>query len=401
MWDKGLFFYTPTKGTSARPPHLPPKSKNLEEPKMKKTNMLKKTLTLALSLAMTLSLAACGGGNDSQSSGGSVSQPKGGGSSAQQPVHEKAYKVGIVKFMDHASLNQIEDSLQAELDRLGGELGVTFYYADYTACGQGDGSTLQAIAAQMVADQVDVIVPIATPAVQTTMATTEDAGIPIIFSAVSDPINDGIVADMNAPGGKVTGTSDALNTEMVMELMLAANPNLKKVGLLYSKSEGASTKPIQEAKDYLTSKGIAFEEKTGTNTNEITSAVDALVAAKVDAIFTPTDNTVQSAELAIFEKLQDAKIPHYGGADSFALNGAFCGYGVDYVQLGQETAQMVADLLVNGADPASTPVRIMTAESAFINTETCEAIGMDLDQLKSAFSTLGINVIETTTKQGF
>ena len=364
---------------------------------MKKTNTMKKLMTLALSLAMTLSLAACGGGSKSNSGSGS----QGGGSGAQQPVHEKTYKVGIVKFMDHASLNQIEDSLQAELDRLGGELGVTFYYADYTACGQGDGSTLQAIAAQMVADQVDVIVPIATPAVQTTMATTEDAGIPIIFSAVSDPINDGIVADMNAPGGKVTGTSDALNTEMVMELMLAANPNLKKVGLLYSKSEGASTKPIQEAKDYLISKGIAFEEKTGTNTNEISSAVDALVAAKVDAIFTPTDNTVQSAELAIFEKLQDAKIPHYGGADSFALNGAFCGYGVDYVQLGQETAQMVADLLVDGADPASTPVRIMTAESAFINTETCEAIGMDLEQIRNAFSVLGIKVVETTTQQSF
>lgn len=147
--------------------------------------------------------------------------------------------------------------------------------------------------------------------------------------------------------------------------------------------------------------GIAVEEKTGTNTNEISSAVDALVAAKVDAVFTPTDNTVQSAELAIFEKFQDARIPHYGGADSFALNGAFCGYGVDYVQLGQETARMVADLLVEGKDPASTPVRIMTAESAFINTETCAAIGMDLEQIRTAFSALGIKVVETTTQQSF
>ena len=373
---------------------------------MKKTNLMKKTLTLALSLAMTLSLAACGGGNSSQpSASGSGSQPQGGSTSSTQQNSisdsDKVYKVGIIKFMDHASLNQIEDSLQAELDRLGGELGVTFDYAGYTACGQGDGSTLQAIAAQMIADDVDVIVPIATPAVQTTMATTEDAGIPIIFSAVSDPITDGIVADMNAPGGKVTGTSDALNTKMVIDLMRAANPDLKKVGLLYSKSEGSSTKPIQEAKDYLASLNIAVEEKTGTNTNEITSAVDALAAAKVDAIFTPTDNTVMSAELAIFEKLQDANIPHYGGADSFALNGAFCGYGVDYVQLGRETAEMVADLLVNGADPASTPVRIMTGETATINTETCAAIGMDLEQIKSAFSALGINVIETKTQQEF
>lgn len=367
-----------------------------------KKNM-KKMLTLALTLAMALSLTACGGGSGGSGKSNPInsgSQPA-GGSSVQQPTHEKAYKVGIIKLMDHASLNQIEDSLQAGLDQLGGELGVTFNYADYTANGQGDGTVLQQIAAQMVADQVDVIVPIATPAVQTTLAATEDANIPIIFSAVSDPIKDGIVADLNAPGGRATGTSDALNTKMVIDLMLAANPDLQKVGLLYSKSESSSAKPIEEAKEYLTAKGIAFEEKTGTNTNEITSAVDALVAAKVDAIFTPTDNTVQSAELAIFEKLQDANIPHYGGADSFALNGAFCGYGVDYVQLGQETAQMVADLLVNGADPASTPVRIMTAESAFINTDTCTAIGMDLEQIKSAFSTLGIKVVETDTQKEF
>ena len=364
---------------------------------MKKTNTMKKLMTLTLSLAMTLSLAACGGGSKSNS--GSSSQ--GGGSGAQQPVHEKTYKVGIVKFMDHASLDQIESSLQAELDVLGKELGVTFYYADYSANGQGDGTILQQIGAQMIANDVDVIVPIATPAVQSMLAAVEDTDIPIVFSAVSDPIKDGIVADLNAPGGKATGTSDALNTEMVMELMLAADPDIQKVGLLYSKSESSSAKPVEEAKAYLAAKGIAVEEKTGTNTNEISSAVDALVAAKVDAIFTPTDNTVQSAELAIFEKLQDAKVPHYGGADSFALNGAFCGYGVDYVQLGQATAKMVADLLVNSADPAATPVQIMTAENAVINTETCAAIGMDLDQLKSAFSTLGINVIETTTKQGF
>ena len=364
-----------------------------------KKNTVNKLMTLALSLAMTLSLAACGGG--SGGSGSSNPTPAQSGSSGQQPASGSTYKVGIIKFMDHASLNQIEDSLQAELDRLGGELGVTFDYAGYTACGQGDGSTLQAIAAQMVADQVDVIVPIATPAVQTTLAATEDTQIPILFSAVSDPITDGIVADMNAPGGKTTGTSDALNTKMVIDLMLAADPDIQKVGLLYSKSESASTKPVQEAKEYLSSLNIAVEEKTGTNTNEVSSAVDALVAAKVDAIFTPTDNTVQSAELAIFEKLQDAKVPHYGGADSFALNGAFCGYGVDYVQLGQETARMVAGLLVDGDDPASTPVRIMTAESAVINTETCAAIGMDLEQIKTAFSALGIAVIETTTQQSF
>ena len=108
-----------------------------------------------------------------------------------------------------------------------------------------------------------------------------------------------------------------------------------------------------------------------------------------------------SAELSIFEKLNDAKIPHYTGANSFALNGAFFGYGVDYDDLGAETANMVADLLVNGADPAVTPVVILAHEAATINTETCQALGMTLDQVKEAFATLGIGVEEITTAQGF
>ena len=99
-------------------------------------------------------------------------------------------------------------------------------------------------------------------------------------------------------------------------------------------------------------KNIKYIEKTGTNTDEIQSAADALIAEGVDAVFTPTDNTVMKAELSIFEKFTEAKIPHYCGADSFALNGAFVGYGVDYANLGVQTADMVVDVLVNGADPA-------------------------------------------------
>ena len=358
---------------------------------MKKHNTMKRLLAIAAAAALTLSLCACGPASEP---GGPSSNVDGSAEPSQA-----VYSVAIIKQMDHPSLDEIAQAIEAELAQLAEDNKVTIQY--HTTSGQGDQSTLKQLADQAIADGADVIVPIATPAVQAMLASVEDTDIPIIFSAVSDPIKDGIVADLNAPGGKTTGTSDALNTEMVMELMLAADPDIQKVGLLYSKSESSSAKPIEEAKAYLAAKGIAVEEKTGTNTNEISSAVDALVAAKVDAVFTPTDNTVQSAELAIFEKFQDARIPHYGGADSFALNGAFCGYGVDYVQLGQETARMVADLLVEGKDPASTPVRIMTAESAFINTETCAAIGMDLEQIRTAFSALGIKVVETTTQQSF
>ncbi len=362
---------------------------------MKKQPMAKR-MAAALSALMLLALTACSG------AGTGPASPQSPSDSAGESAESKTeYKVGIVKFMDHASLDQIERKVQQELDVQSARLGVSFRYADYTYNGQGDSTTLNQIAAQLVADGVDVVVPIATPAAQIMQATMADEGIPIIFSAVSDPVTAGLVASMDAPGGSITGVSDALNTEMIMKMMIAVNPDIGKVGLLYSKSEDSSKKPIEEAKAYLDAQGIAYVEKTGTNTDEISSAVDALIHEGVEAIFTPTDNTVMSAELAIFEKLGDAQIPHYAGANSFALNGAFFGYGVDYDDLGAKTAQMVADLLVNGADPAATPVVILAHEMATINTETCAAIGLDLEDVKAAFATLGIGVEEITTAQKF
>lgn len=374
----------------------------MEVTTMKKTNIIKKVLTAALSLSMLLSLAACGGGSAPSGSKSSTASGSAPASSASASVEEtKEYKVGIVKFMDHASLDQIEKKIQAQLDTKSAELGVNFNYADYTYNGQGDSTTLSQIAAQLVADKVDVVVPIATPAAQVMQSVVTDEGIPIIFAAVSDPVTAKLVDSLEVPGGSITGVSDALNTNMIMEMMVAVNPDIQKVGLLYSKSEDSSKRPIEEAKAYLDAHNISYVEKTGTNTDEINSAVDALIGEKVEAIFTPTDNTVMSAELAIFEKLNDAKIPHYTGANSFALNGAFFGYGVDYDDLGAETANMVVDLLVNGADPASTPVVILAHEAATINTETCEAIGLKLDDIKAAFGTLGIGVIEITTAKSF
>ena len=401
---RSCFFIAPKKRPGGTGPSIThpnqikaPRGEQMEVTTMKKTNAMKKFLTAALSLAMALSLAACTGAAGGSSS---VQQPSTSGNGSGS-VQQTEYKVGLVKYMDHASLDQIEENVMKELDAKSAELGVTFNYADYTYNGQGDGTTLNQIAAQLVADQVDVVVPIATPAAQVMQSVVTDEDIPIIFAAVSDPVTANLVADMDTPGGTITGVSDALNTEMIMKMMVAVDPDIQTVGLLYSKSEDSSKKPIEEAKEFLDANGIAYVEKTGTNTDEINSAVDALISAGVQAIFTPTDNTVMQAELSIFEKLNDAQIPHYTGANSFALNGAFFGYGVDYDELGAKTADMVVDLLVNGADPATTPVVVLAHEAATINTETCEAIGLSLDDVKAAFATLGIGVVEITTAQSF
>lgn len=335
----------------------------------------------ALAVTALMGLAACGSKTEGDKAEG------------------KTYKVGIVQFVDDASLNQIEAAIEAELDAKAKELSVTFDYTLYN--GQGDATTLNQIGAELVGKGVDLIVPIATPAVKIMQSATEDTEIPIVFSAVSDPVGSGIVDALDAPGGRITGTSDALNTKGLLDLMLAQNPDTKTVGLLYSKSEDSSKQPIEDAKAYLESKGIRCVEKTGTTTDEITSAVDALIAEKVDAVFTPTDNTVMTAELAIYEKFLNAKIPQYCGADSFALNGAFVGYGVDYTALGKMTADMVVQVLVDGKSPATLPVATFDNGIAMINTDSCTALGYDLAAVKQAFDGKCSAVLETTTQQNF
>ena len=191
----------------------------------------------------------------------------------------------------------------------------------------------------------------------------------------------------------VTGTSDALNTRAIIDLMLVQDPDLSKVGLLYSLSEDNSARPIAEAKEYLDSKGIAYTEQTGNSNDEVIAAASALIAEGVDAVFTPTDNVIQSAELAIYESFIQAGIPHYGGADSFARNGAFAGCGVNYTLLGKQTAGLAYDVLTKGMDGME-DYYLLEGGIITVNTETAAALKADY----SAFSGLG-TVAEVVTTE--
>lgn len=388
-----------------------------------KKNILAKAAALAASSAMLFSLTACGSSSSAASTASEASSSSGTAqtsetaaaastekstaassegvlaSSGSKAAAGTEFKVGVVQYVDHASLNQIVENLEQELDAKGQELGVTFNYQDYEFNGQGDGTTLNQIASELISDDVDLIVAVATPTAQIMQAAAEGKNIPIVFSAVSDPVGAKLVDSLDAPGSNITGTSDALDTEAIMNLILAQNPDTKKVGLLYSKSEDSSAQPVADAKKILEEKGIEAVEKTGTTQDEISTAADALIAEGVDAVFTPTDNTVMTAELAIYEKFAEAGIPHYAGADSFARNGAFCGYGVDYKALGSQTADMVAKILAEGADPATTPVETSDSNIATVNTETAVALGYDMDQVKKNFAPYCASVEETTTNK--
>ena len=309
------------------------------------------------------------------------------------------YKVGICNYVDDASLNQIVENIQARLEAIGQEKGVTFE-VNYDN-GNADNSVIQQIISNFIADRVDLMVGVATPVAMQMQGMTEDNGIPVVFAAVSDPLSAELVESLEAPGANITGTSDYLDTSAVLNLIFAANPDAKTVGLLYDVGQDASTTPIAEAKAFLEEKGVAYREYTGTNVSEVQLAAQAAVADGVDAVFTPTDNTIMTAELSIYETFAEAGIPHYTGADSFALNGAFLGYGVDYANLGVETANMIAAILLEGADPATTPVKTFDNGTATINTETCEAIGFDYDAISEAFAPYCTSIKTITTAESF
>jgi len=348
----------------------------LEETKMK-NNMMHKLLTLALAGVMTLSLAACGSKTDN------------GGSDAQQESENgKTYKVAVIKQLDHASLDEIANAITAELDKLAADNGVTIEYE--VTSGQNDPTILKQLSDQAIADNVDAIVPIATSAAQIAALSAEDSKTPVVYAAISDP------AAANLTGiDYVTGTSDALNTEFIMDMMFAQNPNVAKVGLLYSLSEPNSAQPITDAKAYLDAKGIAYVEQTANTNDEVVAAASALIADGVDAVFTPTDNVIMAAELAIAEDFAKNGIPHYTGADSFVRNGAYATCGVNYTDLGTKTADLAYSAITEGMGSME-DYYLMDGGIITVNTDTAAMIGKQAEY--SCFDSMGTVVEVTTTK---
>lgn len=334
-----------------------------------KKRTLKKLSALAAAAALSLALAACAGG----------AKPSGG--DAAQTGGDRVLKAAVIKQLDHASLDEIADAVAARFDEMDAD-GLTVEYT--VTSGQNDQTVLKQLCDQAIADKVDVIIPIATTAAQVAAVAAEGTGVRVVYAAVSDP-ETARLTGMDY----VTGTSDALNTRFIIDMMLAQDPDLKSVGLLYSLSEPNSAAPIAEAKAYLEEKGIGTVEQTANTNDEVVAAATALIAAGVDAVFTPTDNVIMAAELAIYEDLANAGIPHYAGADSFVRNGAFATCGVNYTDLGRRTADLARQA---AAGEALEDCYLMDGGIITVNTETAAVLGVD----PSVFSDMG-QVAEVTT----
>jgi len=334
-----------------------------------KATVMTKLAAIGTSLMMALSVAACGAPT---------------GSNGTVGKNDSMYTVAVVKQMDHASLDEIAAAITARLDAIAAEQNITVKYEVYS--GQGDQTTLKQIGDQVVAEGVDAIIPIATLAAQVMASCAADTETPVIYAAISDPAT-AELTDIEY----VTGTSDALNTEFILDMMLAENPKADNIGLLYSLSEANSTTPIAEAKAYLEDRGIAYNEQTAATNDEVIAAASALIADGVDAIFTPTDNVIMAAELAIYEDLAAAGVRHYTGADSFVRNGAFATCGVNYTDLGTKTADLAFDAMQNGMVEME-DYYLMEGGIITVNTETAAVIGADY----SVFKDMG-TIVEVTT----
>ena len=317
---------------------------------------MKKVIALILSLVLALSMTACG----AKEAAPAETQAPEAASAATE------LKVAIIQQLDHSSLDEIREAIKAQLNALALPTNYTITIDEYN--GQNDTSMLTQIATQVVADEPDMIIPIATLAAQYAVLAAEGTDIPIVYAAISDPVAAGLEGLPN-----VTGVSDALNTEFIMKMMLAAQPDVQTVGLLYSTSEINSEAPIADAKAFLEEQGIAYIEKTGTTSPEIEEAAASLIG-RVEAVFTPTDNVVMAAEVAVAEKFNASGIAHYTGTDSFVQSGAFTTCGVNNTELGTKAADMAFDILLGGAIPE---FHVMDGGIITVNTSAAEACGID------------------------
>lgn len=281
-------------------------------------------------------------------------------------------KVSVVQIVSHSSLDTIRDSFSDEMEQLGyteGEIELEYYDAG------NDTSTLDSILSTASGDDSDVIVAIATPTAQSAARYAEE--IPIVFAAVSDPIGAGLTSSLEEPDKNITGTMDDIQVDQILEAALEIDPDMQRLGVIYNASEANSVTNIEKAKTFCEENGIELQEATVTSTNDVQQAVTTL-AGSCDAIFSPNDNTVASAMSAAAQAAVEAGIPYYVGADSMVSDGGFLTVGIDYEELGRETARMV-DQVLQGTDVADIPiVQFKTDLSIYVNASTMEALGRTL-----------------------
>lgn len=329
--------------------------------------MFKMRKLLAAAAVAALAMAGCSSSDTSSDSSSSDSS-----STTETAASTESYTIGLAQLVDHTSLNTIRDAIEDEFNELGYVEGENLTIDYQNAAGQI--SNLDTIMSGYASEGVDAIIAIATPTAQTAQNYSEN--IPVIFSAVSDPVGAGLVESLDEPGGNITGTSDEVQVDQICDLILELTPDAKTVGVLYNAGEANSVSNVDRFKEYAEEKGLEVVEKTGTDLTTLQQAASVL-AEQVDVMFSPNDNTVASGMAALGKIAVDAGVPYYVGADSMVQDGGFATVGIDYEELGRETARMTIDIL-QGADVAAYPVKVFKTDlNIYVNENVYDELKND------------------------
>ena len=280
--------------------------------------------------------------------------------------------IGVLQYMEHGALDAAYEGFIAGLAEEGYIEGENIKIDLKNA--QGDLTTAQTIANQYVSDDVDMMFAIATQAVQSAYNATKD--IPILMTAVTDPVEAGVVKDWNQSGTNETGTSDLTPVAKQMELITELVPEAKTVGVIYTTSEVNSEVQVKMAEEAASNLGLQVIRVGVTTVNDIPQAV-ASVIDKVDAMYAPTDNLIASSMPVLWNACLDKKVPIVAGVDTMVIDGGIATEGIDYYQLGYETGLMAAQVL-EGKDPSTMPINTLQNTTLIVNQKNAEAIGLSI-----------------------
>jgi len=329
--------------------------------KIKKgVTMMKKLLAFGLSLMLLLSLVGCGAAKSGKSSTGSTEQ--------------KQVKIGIVQIVEHPALDSARQGFLETLKKNGYEEGKNLT-VDYQNA-QGDQSILQSITQKFSSAKLDLVLAIATPSAQAMASASKD--IPILITAVTDPVEAKLVNSMDKPGKNVSGTTDMNPIKEQFELMKALVPNVKKVGVIYNAGEVNSQVQVTIAKNVATKLGLEVVEATVTTSADVLQASQSLIG-KVDTIYVPTDNMVVSAAQSVVQVSQKNKIPIISGESSVVDKGALATIGINYKKLGEQTGEMALRVF-KGEKPQDMPIEAQKEFDTVLNQSAIDLLGITVPE---------------------
>lgn len=290
------------------------------------------------------------------------------------PAAAEEVSVAVTAIVEHPALDAARDGIRDGLADLGFTVGENLKFSYESA--QGNPATAAQIARKFIGEAPSVIVPISTPSAQAVVAGTKD--IAVVFTAVTDPVGAGLVADAASPGGNVTGVSDMSPIPDHLALIREITPGVARLGIIYNPGEANSVALAERLKELAPGAGMQIVEASATKTAEVQQATRSLVG-KVDAIYIPTDNTVVSALEAAVQVAEQNKIPLYAGDTDSVPRGAIAAIGFNYYDIGLQTAQIVAKVL-KGEAPGSIAVTQAQGTDLIVNPGAAEKMGVTIPE---------------------